>query len=309
MRWWIVGVWSAVAACAVDIGDTKDDDPLPSDSPPVETDPPEVDTAPLPPCAVPEVEPNDSPDAATVLPTDARGCGGFGTRNDADRWRFTLAEEAWLGVRIDAFTLGSLADVQLTLTSDDADVVLGAFDMPELPDIDLRFPAQPGTYDAVVLQERGVGKNPGEGDDFFYEILATSTKPPFDWDVDEDPDAATQALTLLPGRSQTVFGGFQASSDSDTFSFTVPNGTQVLSLAGLARNLGSSADIAVEVIDVDGTSLGIFRRGPLPVDPDPVGEVYLTSPGTATVEVTKEGDPLQAGAEYWYGLSLTLEPR
>ena len=63
--------------------------------------------------------------AASLLLVLALGglpaCGTFASTFDIDFYRFEVEEEAWVNVRVDAFALGSRADVTVALSSPDND--------------------------------------------------------------------------------------------------------------------------------------------------------------------------------------------
>jgi hypothetical protein len=318
-RWRQIGwvTWLAVGGCqgCVDVQPADPDDSVDTEDPPEETDSAARDTAPEPPCPVPEQEPNNALAEAGVLPMERVGCGLFDSTADADFWRFTLTEQAWLGVDVRAFRLGSLADVSLTLSSPEAGVSAGIWYWRDLPDVHVRFPSPPATYDAIIRQAVGEQGSQGEGERFFYEVLATSTKPPLNWDLDEGPNesrVAAQPVAAGPTRSGegviapvVVLGTVSAPTDQDWYAITLPSGRHRVVVEVRAHDLGSMGDFALELYDGAGGRRALTAAGRLGWEQDPWLEYRALVADTLTVRVVEENN--QSGRPFWYALAVTVE--
>lgn len=290
--------------------DDKPDDPGIDDPPVDDTDPARDDTAPTPPCALPETEPNNAIGEANALPTDVQACGTFGATTDADFWTFTLAEDGWLAIDVDAFTLGSEADVTLTLSSTDlSDVAFGIGAWQDLPDVRVRFPSPPATYTAFVRQLVGTDATPGEGDDFFYDLIASSAKAPVSWDMGEAANDTRQTAQVIasadtPPEGVAVFGDFTI-GDQDWYQVVVPPGRHTVTLDVDAHEFGSVADLALRLVDDAGTLLQVVDDGRLGWERDPY--VALPSLGGETITVQVVEANARAGRPFWYTLRVKVE--
>lgn len=300
-----------LTGCAPELPkDEPDQDSGDSDEPPLpETDDP-VDTAPEPPCARPEVEPNDTPADAEELPTEVVACGAFQVEADADRWRFVLAEPAWLALDVRAQAIGSPADVSLLLDGPEAGLAMAVGSWMDRPDVHLLLPVPAGTYDAVVRQAIGGDVVRGSGPDWTYELRASTTKPPFEAEVAEDP-------TLPQGQAQpfvgeptgpeglTVLGRFDAEGDTDHYTLAVPEGRHVVRLTTRAHALGSPANVALRVKDPEGATVALGVNGWLGWEPDAVLELHTDAAVSWTVEVLEEGG--HGGPGWWYAVQAAVE--
>ncbi|MCB9663088.1 MAG: hypothetical protein H6732_03175 [Alphaproteobacteria bacterium] len=254
-------------------------------------------------CAVTEVEPNATTTDATALPREVRACGQFTDRFDVDTWAFEVVQEGWLGVEVDAYAIGSEADITVTLSSPGLGLTVVASSWGQLPDARLMLPAQPGPYFVSIRQE---GSRQMGGEDYFYEVLASASKPPVETDIREaepNPLGSPQVL----GAARSVFGDVDASADEDWFALEVPVGLPTLRLAVVAEALGSQADMALVVRTVGGTELGRTSTAEAGSSIDPSISLPSVDAGTVLIGVIAEGRPTDVGAPYWYALSVSLE--
>jgi hypothetical protein len=268
------------------------------------------DTGPEPPCAAPEVEPNNSPDQANLLPLERWACGVFETTLDADFWDFEHVEDGWIALQVDAWRRGSRADVDLSLTSEDVDVGFSMQRWQDTPDVLIRFPARVGNYQALLRQTVGNVVDPGQGEDYFYQVRASVTKPPLDWDVFEaDNDSLETAQLLVTGLTDApfrVFGEVESSGDQDWYEVVLPAGRQTVTFDVQAHEFGSAGDFALERWR-EGNSRPSSRvvGGRLAFEDDP----YLTydSFEAERVFVRVVEENTEDGAPFWYVLTVTVE--
>jgi hypothetical protein len=258
---------------------------------------------------VPEVEPNDGPDQAQALATETWACGVFDDENDADFWTFTLPEDGWLAVDAPGASLGSDAYVSVTLASDDLDVAFGIASSGELPEVHVVFPSTRSTWVATVRQTVGFGAVRGGGPDFFYELRASSTKAPIDWDVEEgsnDAQGAAQRLVTATDADVTtrVLGDLDDAADQDWYEVEVPGPGWAVTFDVDAAAEGSAADVALQVIDEAGASHGI-KKDVDEVSPDPFFTRLSTAAGVMRVRVSEESGA--SGPPTWYRLTVTAE--
>jgi hypothetical protein len=254
-----------------------------------------------------EEEPNNSIDSSTVFLTESLGCGEFGAPLDLDFWTFELPSDGWLGIRVDAASIGSAADVQVIVSSD-VGVSAARVDNPEHNDVDLLFPAVVGTYDLLINEENQQG---GE-DRFPYEVLVTAAKAPVTWTV-TDPGTNTNAGAALRVVSGDEIFGQVADlfSPEDWYAIEVPPGRHLLTLDVDAYALGSPGDFSVWLYDdrlealPEGCRVCEITGGLGGGDLDPYFE--YTSSGNETVFLTIRDVEGRAGPAYWYWIGLTLE--
>lgn len=310
MRPWWLGIVALGACLPEGPKDEPVDDTGDSDEPPLTDTDTDGDTDVEAPCPLPEVEPNDTPEAAQALPTEVRACGSFQSEADPDRWRFVTTELAWLAVDVAAHAIGSHADVVLLLESDDADLAMAIGGWMDQPDVRLRVPVRAGTFDAVVRQAVGAGVQRGSGPDWFYELRASTTKPPVEHEVAEDPTVAegeVQAWVDGPTgpTGLTVLGGFGVAGDTDGYAVTVPEGRHRVRLEVVAHAVGSPSDVALRVTDADGALVQLATVGSLGWEPDAATELHTTEAVAWRVEVIEEHG--RGGAGWWYALRAVVE--
>lgn len=308
-RWWWVTLCLAGCQGCGEPGFPGD----PTDTPdPVEDDTDEAeetdvppDSEPEPPCAVPEQEPNNSAAAANVLPLEQVACGDFVDAYDGDFWAFQVRDAGWLSVDVTGLLLGSDAKLSLTLSSDNG-VRVGALDSQGLPEAHLKLPVQPGAFQALVRQAVGEEGGQGAGPDYFYELRASSTKPPVSWDLTEGSnDARTAAQRLLPGGAgkQSVFGTIEGPADQDWYEVRIPAARYRLTADVIAHAEGSGGDFALQVWQ-GGVLVQIATVGPVGWEKDPHLVWQSLQGETLQLRVVEEGS--DSGIPYWYVLSLEL---
>jgi len=293
----------ACVGCKKSLPD-DDVDPVDSDTP-QDSDPGAEDTdGPAPRCAVDEVEPNDGPTTATVLGLETRGCGTVGGPLDQDVWSFDLVEEAWVAVRVDAARLGSRADVQATLAGGDTQLGVTGFDVADGTDVRLVVPAGAGAFTLTV----GPQGSQGGGDDSFYEVLASVTKPPLEADVaegdngdPEDPQPLVSAIT--PPAGTVLVGTLSGPTEVDHYAVEVPAGRHRVQVAVQAQALGSPLDARL-VVDDEGERT-VVDDSLFGASADPVWEATFTGAASLVLELSGQGGTAAPGA--WYGLRVTME--
>lgn len=268
-----------------------------------------VDTDPEPPpapCAVPEVEPNDRADIATPLPMERRGCGTFLTEFDGDFWDFELKEEGWLAVDLDGILIGSEARLSLTLSSSGG-VRLASSAWRGWPEAHLVFPATPDRFSALVRQAVGEAGANGAGEDFFYEVRASSTKPPVSWDVGEVADNGSRAAPqrLLSGAGDVrVFGGIDDAADQDWYELLLPGSRFRVEAEVIAHDEGSPGNFAIEIWRGD-ARYGSVASGRIGIEYDPWFSYDSLEPEALRLRVIEEDG--EGGAPFWYLLVLHVE--
>lgn len=270
-----------------------------------------ADTAPEPPCEIPEIEPNNSAEEANILPLERWGCGEFDRTIDADFWEFDLAETGWMAVRVDAWRLGSRADVSLTITSEEADVFFNMYAFQDTPDVRVAFPSPAAHFDALIRQTVG-GGTAGEGERYFYEVRASSVKPPLVWDtIEADNDSRESPQNIVtgitdPGDPLTVFGQMEAPGDEDWYEIIVPPGRHTVTLDIEAHDFGSVGDFALERYKEGNTAPSDRKRaGLLGIEQDAYMTYDTYEAERILVKVIEEDT--QTGRPYWYVLSVTVE--
>lgn len=259
---------------------------------------------PAPRCAVEEEEPNDAPGTATALGLETRGCGTVGGPVDQDLWSFTLSEDAWLAVRVDAAQLGSRADVQATLAGGAGSLGVTGFDRPDNADVWIVVPAEQGDY-TVSVGPQGVQ---GGGDDSFYEVLASVTKPPIEADVAEgdngDPDDPQPLASAITGPDGVVVvGTLEGPTERDHYGVEVPAGRHRVVVTVQAQALGSPLDARL-VVD-DGTDRTLVDDSAFGSSADPVWEATFTGATSLVLELSASDGTGVPGA--WYGLRVVVE--
>lgn len=289
-------------------GDKPSTDGTADDVPPVDTDVAQADTDPAPPCAQPEVEPNNDAASANTIPLEVQGCGTFTSAPDADFWTFATTEDGWLAVDVDAYRLGSEAHLSMTLSSTSG-VNVGVNHWQDLPEVHFKMPVGPDAFTTFIRQTVGDGGGAGGGDSFFYEFMASSTKAPLSWDVDEAPNetaAAAQSLSagLTAPFEVSVFGTLSDARDQDWYAVDVPVGRYSVVFDVDAHEFGSAGDFSLQRVDAVGSVVQTVTSGQLGWEPDPYLERHLTEVETIRVRVIEEGR--LTGAPAWYVLRVKV---
>lgn len=286
--------------------------PTPEDTsePPVDTA--RTDTAPPPPCAWPESEPNNSDAEADLLPLEAAACGTFGAPADSDFWSFTVSEETWLGIRIDAAENGSFANPSVVLSADDGLAILRT-DGSETADVHLLFPTDPRVFTLLVLEQSGQGDS---NDRWFYDAIATIQKAPLEWsevEVEPNDTLADVELDNPVVSGAVVFGILEDADDRDLFRVDIPTGRHELTVTAQGFDLGSPADTELRLLDATGASPGcgpdnagcVFERGVVGFERDPV--LTYSSEGDESLFVRVQPEDDRGSAVHWYAIEVQIE--
>lgn len=283
--------------------DGTDDDPATTD-----TDVLPDDTDPAPPCALPEAEPNNDAGSANPLPLEVQACGSFSSAPDADFWSFATTEEGWLAVDLDGYRLGSLAHLSMTLSSTSG-LSVGLNYWQDIPEVHFKMPVGADAFTVFVRQQVGAGGGAGGGEDFFYEIMASSVKPPVSWDVDEvanETAAGAQSLSvgLTPADGVAVFGALSDAQDQDWFLIEVPIGRHAVVLDVDAAEFGSAGNFELQRADAGGAVVESVSSGQLGWEPDPYLVRHTTEVETIRVRVVDESR--LTGPQAWYVLRVKV---
>lgn len=267
-----------------------------------------ADTAVPPPCATPEVEPNDDDATANVLPLERWACGAVDDAGDADWWTFVHEDDGWLQVEVDAAD-GSVADMSFILEPAAGGWSASRDDDSEDVDTTLLFPAPPGGYVLRTREETASG-----GDRYGYELLVSEAKPPVEWTRAEvEPnDTGPEALPIFTG--EAVFGEMFSDSplpDFDYYVIAVPAGPHTVTVDVDAFDHQSAADVDVQIRDADLAELKLIKTGGTGALFDPLGTYSSTGSEFLYFQVLqhKEGaEPIPKGSPaHWYVLTVTVE--
>ena len=292
--------------CRPELPDVSDDPPSEAsetqDTAPLET----ADTGPEPPCAVPEEEPNNSEPDATLLPTEQAACGTFDASLDLDWWVLEFEEDGWLEVRVDAQDIGSTADVAVVLSGDDR--IATREDNEEHNDVDLLIPATAGAYTLLITEETA-----SSGERFFYDLLVTAQKEPFDVDLTDPGTNTSSGAAMVLSSGETVLGLLDdLVTGEDWYVIDVPPGRHALTIDVEGFAEGSPADTSVWLYDTSLDELPEGCRsnceipgGAQPGERDPY-YVY-DSEGNEAVYVRIRDASGHTGPAYWYVLTLWVE--
>lgn len=275
------------------------------------------DTAPPPPCPVPEIEPNDSVTEPGALPMERRACGTIDAPLDLDVWEFTLEDDSWLAVEVEASS-GSIADMNLLLTPDQGSWAATRADDPESKDTHLLFPAPAGVYTVTVSEQTFQG-----GERYGYDLLVSESKAPVDYTRAEVEPNDTQAAAEVISDGDVVLGtidGNGALADLDWYRISVPAGKHTLTVDLDAYDLGSAADLTVYLYDQALNPLPIgcrdpcgvptcvpcaFEGGIRGVEFDPLASYDSVGGETLYVQVLE--DASREGPASWYAMTIRLE--
>jgi hypothetical protein len=272
---------------------------------PDETAPDDTDTAVDAPsrCAVADAEPNNAPGLALALPLETRACGDFETPYDADFWTVTVPEPGWLALDLAGYSVGSDAWLSLTASRDGASVGINAY--LSLPEAHLVVPTEAGAWLLMARQSISDLGGQGSGPDYFYELRASVTKPPLDWDRTESTAHGTPATAeALPATGVVVYGTTEVSGEADWYRVTLPEGRHRVTLAVQAHALGSPGDFGLEV-RAPGEPAVFVSAGPVGNEIDPSVVVDADAGGDLLVRVVEEtgqGTPVT-----WYALHVSVE--
>lgn len=287
--------------CGPELPDVSTDTGPPSDAPTDPTDVTDPTDPPPGPCPIPEREPNDAPESATPLPLEAQACGAFQATFDFDMWSFELPEAAWLRLKIVSRDNGAWADPRVALDGPTPASSVLIDDKHNSPDVDLRFPAEPGPYLALVSELNAQG----DADHYKYELLASVAKPPVEWTATapEPDNSFAQALRVANG--DRIFANFLGIGDQDHYRIDVPPGKTELTLDVEAFAFGSAAWVSLSLFNDDGRLLENEVYGPEGWERD--AQLRWTSTGNETLYL-KTSDYLgTTGLATWHVISFRME--
>lgn len=274
------------------------------------TDPPDpptgttaltADTAPPPPCATPEVEPNNSEVEAVPMVLEQRACGVIGEPFDVDYYSFELDDDGWILVELEGDD-GSIADMSLFLGNDDWVVIKN--DDVESTDASVVFQAPAGPYFVSANEQFFRG-----GERYSYRLLVSEAKAPVEWTSTETEPNDSSAASEILGDGDAVFGtmdGNGALEDFDWYRIGIPDGKTDLHIDIDAYDFGSGANLTAIVWSEELETLETINGGAVAgtqLDPDGI----YSSPGDEIVYVQileASGNESPAG---WYVLNITLE--
>lgn len=287
---------SGGCACTPELPDDDDNSSTESEQTETEATATETEDTYEPPCDVPEVEPNDNAGSATPLPLDRVGCGAIDEELDLDYFGFTLTEDDWISVRIDAYSLASRADVALTLTSDGGESAV-LYDSLGTTDVELVFPALADDYYALVTEQNAEGSAYHD-----YEVLVSVAKEPLTWETEEtDNESFAGAMFLTDGI--TVFGWLSDDDDADWYAIEIPPGKHSVVVDTQAWRYGSAGNFEFTVYDEEQDTLfRIDDDGGRGVDP----VLDETSEGDETWYFRIKDEHGQGGRAYWYVLDVSV---
>ena len=307
MNRWVLSAWIALAACdggcqgcAPGANDSAADSGNDSDSARIDS----ADSALVveDACAAPEVEPNDNPQMATILPLERRGCGTIDPPLEADVFEFELTRPSWIALYVDAESIGSRADMSAIVNAIDAGETAQVSLAPDTLDVRMRWPAVPDTYMLLLTEIGGLG-----GEEYYYDVLVSEVKEPVSWTANEDDvtgnDSAAQAEAVADG--DRVFGSIENNFDIDWYAIDIPAGKQTVRVGLDAWAYGSAGLFRMVQFDSD---LNDEARSPalgVPWTDDPYIERTVVGPETwyiKIVELTNRG-----GRPYWYVLDVSVE--
>lgn len=303
----LIGAASGLYGCKSCIGDLPGDnnnnnntDTAPRDTDTEDTAP--VDTGPPPPCAIPEVEPNNTLGAAQALELETWACGVLETKGDFDYFRFETEKAGWIKIWARGQDLGSSSDLQLALTdpADDYSAV-STTSVDNLDPLILFYAARPGTFYVNVSDQYY-----GYGSDYIWELIASAAKAPLVWSDDEVEPNDVLADAQAAQSGETYFGIVSSGSDLDWFVLDLPEGENTITARIYAWNYGSPLLSRLRLYDPDATKVKDINYGENATDPDAILTYKTSTPGPWGVLVSSRTSA--GGSEaYWYVLELTVE--
>lgn len=178
-----------------------------------------VDTTPPPPCPQPELEPNNNSSDAFAIEMEEWACGQFESAFDFDVYTFTMEEDGWLELDVDAASRGSSADVSVSLEDEDGETA-GAWRSDVSTDPRIIIPVRAGDWQAWVSE-----LSQDYGDDVDYHVLATVAKRPVSWNADSEElevpnNTAADAMPIEDGTY--VFGVIDSGNAFDWYVWRSP---------------------------------------------------------------------------------------
>jgi len=259
------------------------------------------------PCDVPEVEPNSPIADAMVIPMEQWACGTFSDASDlSEVLFFQNTEPGWIRVWSRAFDIGSLADLTLTLSSDEGTFAASRLSNPDSTDAEIIFPIE-GLYGFYATLNEQYSRS---GKAYYWELMGSMVKAPVEWTSTESAsnDSRTTADPVADG--DRIYGLMDSTIDYDWYSLEVPEGRTDIVLDIDAWFYGSPADTRIELYKPDGT---LFRSNSASnregfYDLDPYLSTSLTEPGVWTFKVMPEiaeNGSGGGGRAFWYVLDVS----
>lgn len=288
------------------------------DPPVVDTGDPKEDTGPLPPpppCAFPEVEPNNRQSEAMPIEMESWACGTLEDEEvgtDNDMMSFVVPESGWISLWGRGEDIGSFSDLELNVWvypagSSTYDELLLPDSSPGSTDPRMTFEVEAGDTVQVSVKDRRGGAGPA----YVWELLATSEKePPVSCVGEEDEtlggadnDAVSRAAQpLLSGE---LMCGLTTGIDTrDHYVIDVPEGNTTLRIRTLAWQLGSAMDATLVLIDPEGDERRTVRAADLERDPEL--DFATTEAGRWVLRVEADA-PRGFTLAGWYGLSVEID--
>ncbi|MFT4977131.1 MAG: hypothetical protein ACI8S6_003036 [Myxococcota bacterium] len=296
-------------ACAINVpidNNNDDDDTAQEDTAEEDTGP--VDTGPLPPCSVPEEEPNNLDSQAQQLPLEQWACGTLLEKSDVETFYFDVPRAGWYRIWVRGQDIGSSSDMQLSVI--------------EPSDYGLLATTSPGSLDPrVVFYADGAQRFKinladsyyGYGDDYIWEMLVSEDKEPVDWNVYEEEylDDGVSNNALVNGQlvesGDMIFGLLDPGSDQDFYLIDLPAGEVTLTGRIYAWNYGSPLYSTLTVYDMDGNSLKERSYGESSADLDPLLTYKTTGGVRLAVQVDVQNNSGGGGKAHWYMLEVIVE--
>jgi len=302
-------LWAAACSC-------RPEPPLPDDNNTTESTADTSDTAetattadtgPDAPCDAPELEPNDTVNEPTELPMDRYGCGEFSEQGDFDHWAFTLDEDAWVHVRVQATNDGSLANVGVILSGEDSDAAAGRDDNEEDEDVEILFPAFADTYTLNVREE-----NAQYGERYTYEVIASKAKDPDFFDDEgnfidfvDEPEPNDDPLTAPSLRDGDAILGFADEQfDVDHYRVSVPPGRHTLRFEVVAYAEGSVGDFELTLFDEKLDQVKYASSGEVGFERDPI--LTRNSNGDEQLVLQIRDQEGRGNSAVWYLLLVSI---
>lgn len=289
--------------------DTRDpEESDPPDSPVDSKDSP-VDTTPPPPCEQPEVEPNYNTSVANEVLMEVWACGTFDTSPDFDVYRFTMAEQNWLRIDVDAADRGSPAYPVLTLQSDGG-FSAGSTRGPNSNDPYLVIPTPEADSWYVWLTDAQASS----GEAFTYRWMASSVKAPVSWTHRETEGHSTIDTAMPITADMTVYGTIDSATEFDWYSFQTPAERSSITVRITAHKVGSPliSRLMLYEIETDGKGNPVEKlinywddsSTSASLDPD----FTLSNEGGEVWYLKVRYLPtFQYGPLYWYILDIDVE--
>jgi hypothetical protein len=204
-----------------------------------------ADTAPPPPCAQPEVEPNDLDSQANPIVLEEMACGEFtGGGLDLDWSTFETTAAGWLKIDVDAASRGSEANVNLSLESDGGVQVAMSVAGDGGADPYLVIPVEGADTWYLTLNEQEAQSG---DEDYDYQFRASTTKTPVDIDRQESHDNDSWKDADPIELDESVYGTVSGPTDLDWFVLETPEGRQEIQLELVAHRAGSPLNARIEI--------------------------------------------------------------